>query len=105
MASASKKKTVVKPRGRGRAARNFDAALWSIPTAMQWSGLSRDHIVGFIEAGEIEAIAVGPEHERMMPDGKMGTRTCSKYLLVATKFKAFVKGLGARGRLLMRRSA
>ena len=94
-----KKKPAVAPTDRRRAVKNFNAALWSVPMAVEWSGLCHERILELIHAGEIEAVAVGPETSYVR-DGSTRRRSCAKYLVVAAPLKKFVKTLAVRGKLL-----
>jgi hypothetical protein len=94
----AKKRRARKRRGRGPAACNYDAALWTIPMGSRWSGLSPQYIRSEVRAGRIEGAAMGPEQDHSMPDGSTRRRCCAKFLIVAKSFKAFVDGLSGRGK-------
>jgi hypothetical protein len=99
MPSAKKKKRAAKPQGRGRGPRNFNAALWSTPMCTEWSGLPRAQLMELIRAREIESVTVGPAVTHLWHNGTVRHRSCAKFLVVAKSLKAFVEGLGARGKL------
>jgi hypothetical protein len=99
---AKQKRAPLKPGQPGRrpSRRNFDAALWSVPMCVQWSGFSYPHVRKLIRTGVVSAIALGPEYEM---NGHR--RTCAKFLVPAQPFRAFVEGLGTGSRLTAKGNA
>jgi hypothetical protein len=93
------KKRPAKPRRRKRTIRNYDAQLWTVPMGVAWSGLAHQHLLKLIAEGKIEAVALGPEQDHVLPNGSTRHRRCAKFLLPSEAFKAFVVGLAARGGL------
>ena len=73
--------------------RNFNAALWSVPASVEWSGFTHQRMLDLIHAREIEAVAVGPEQSHIRRDGSIRRRSCVKFLVVAKSLIAFVEGL------------
>ena len=78
--------------------RNYDAVFWTTPMCRKYSGLSHAQVLKGIADGDIEAVAIGPEQTRTLPNGTVCHRECAKYLVTAESFKRFVAGLAARGR-------
>jgi hypothetical protein len=91
---SNKKRAAAKAGDRRRAERNFNAALWSVPASVEWSGLCHQRLLDLIHAGEIEAVRVGPEQSHVRRDGTTRSRSCVKFLVVAKSLIAFIEGLG-----------